>query len=262
MQFLETPNLPEADVCLAAVSGTYGVFVHALEKMGVKVIPVCSNGKLHESVKDHADLMIHHLGGNQVFIAANEPALKSAMQKFGFCVMELTSQVLSPYPNDVKLNSARLGKKLIANPKTTALELMEFCLKQEIRIIPVKQGYAKCSAAIIDEHSIITSDRGIARAAAREKIDVLLIRPGHILLRGCGYGFIGGACGKIGKDKIAFAGRIQEHPDYLQIRDFLQVRGIKAIVLADCPLTDIGGILPLCSYGASSSLRPKKKNQK
>jgi hypothetical protein len=48
----------------------------------------------------------------------------------------------------------------------------------------------------------------------------------------------------------------------LQIRDFLQVRGIKAIVLADCPLTDIGGILPLCSYGASSSLRPKKKNQK
>ncbi len=246
MQFLEKPNLPETDVCLSAVSATYPVLIRALEQYGIQTISVRSCGGLQNATKNHADILIHPLGGKEILIAAGEPALEQAFLKHGFHAIKIQSHLFTPYPNDVKLNAARLGKHLIANPKTIAPELTEFCLQEKIEIIPVRQGYAKCSSAIVDEHSIITSDMGIAKAVKKKNIDALLIRPGYIFLEGYDYGFIGGTCGKIGKYQIAFAGRIQDHPDYPLIRDFLAARKIEPIVLTNCPLTDIGGIIPLC----------------
>lgn len=52
----------------------------------------------------------------------------------------------------------------------------------------------------------------------------------------------------ISKHKIAFCGRIQDHPDYPSIKKFLEARKIEPVVLADIPLTDIGGIIPLMEF--------------
>ena len=246
MKFLHDPNLPETDVSMAVVSGTYPAFNDALHRLGVDTILVSYDPKNANQLTDHADLQIFDFGDGAVYLSSGLPKIKKKLEKLGFHVTELPYMVSGPYPHDVKLNAVLLRKWLIVNPKTAAPEFLN-CFSQTKRIISVKQGYTKCSTAVVDNHSIITSDQGIAAAASKGGIDVLQIRPGYIRLKGYDYGFIGGACGKIGADRIAFCGRIEDHPDFPRIKTFLSAREIIPVTLADCPLTDVGGIVPLIS---------------
>ena len=74
-------------------------------------------------------------------------------------------------------------------------------------------------------------------------IDVLLISPGYIDLPGLDYGFIGGASGLIGKNKLFFTGRLNAHPDYNRIVDFLQKNKSKPIFSNREQPIDLGSIL-------------------
>ena len=76
-------------------------------------------------------------------------------------------------------------------------------------------------------------------------MQALKIRDGFIELPGYNYGFIGGACGLISPYKLAFAGDVTRHPDYLAIKTFLHSQKVEAICLHDGNLFDIGGILPI-----------------
>ena len=82
-----------------------------------------------------------------------------------------------------------------------------------LELIPVKQGYAKCSLCIVSENAVITADEGLAYTLCRAGLDVLKIIPGCIRLPGYGYGFIGGCCGKLDAATMAFAGDPLTHPD-------------------------------------------------
>ena len=109
----------------------------------------------------------------------------------------------------------------------------------------VAQGYANCSVAVVDEHSIITADCGIAKACRAAGLDVLQICPGFIRIPVYDTGFIGGCCGKLGADQLAFTGRLDSHPDGMKIRAFIKECGVQIIELTDEPLFDIGGLLQL-----------------
>lgn len=97
----------------------------------------------------------------------------------------------------------------------------------------------------MDENSIITADRGIAAAARKNRIDVLVIRPGFIALDGFPYGFIGGAAFKMAKETLAFTGTLDWHPDQAAIEEFLAARKIKPVYITHYPIFDIGGVLPV-----------------
>ena len=112
-------------------------------------------------------------------------------------------------------------------------------------MIACKQGYARCSVCVVDENSIITADRGIAAAARKNGIDVLMIRPGFIALDGFPYGFIGGAAFKIAADILSFTGTLDRHPDKAAIEDFLSAKKIKPVYITHYPIFDIGGALPV-----------------
>jgi hypothetical protein len=248
MHYIENPGLPETEVSLAAVSGTYPELIDALHQCGIQTIPVLPERGKSEWLAGHSDLHIFHAGGCNLFLSAGTGRLKQNLLQYDFRITELPYVISSPYPDDVRLNALLLGKKAIVNQLTIGKEIFDYIIAKKYRIISVKQGYAKCSAAVVDENSIITSDSGIAKAAAQAGIEVLKITEGFIRLKGFQYGFIGGACGKISKHKIAFCGRIQDHPDYPSIKKFLEARKIEPVVLADIPLTDIGGIIPLMEF--------------
>lgn len=144
------------------------------------------------------------------------------------------------YPDNIAFNAACTGRYFIHNTAHTAKHLLDAARAKGMHIIDVKQGYTKCNTAIIDETSVITSDKGICKAASPH-LDVLLIRPGHIILTGFNYGFIGGTCGRVG-DEIIFNGNISAHPDYNEIRAFIENRGLN-IKYFDYPLEDIGSII-------------------
>ena len=97
----------------------------------------------------------------------------------------------------------------------------------------------------MNENSVITEDEGIAEILKRHNIDVLKISAGDVLLPGHDYGFLGGASGKISKDKLFFAGDIKSHRDYKDIYNFCTMRDVMPISLCEGRLIDLGSIIPV-----------------
>ncbi len=155
---------------------------------------------------------------------------------------EELAQLTEKYPSDVAFCAACTGKYFLHNLKFTHPRLLSVAEQMGMRMIHVRQGYAKCSTVIVDRDSIITYDRGIAAPAEAAGMSVLLIRPGHIHLPGYDTGFIGGASGRV-DDAVIFNGNLMGHPDGAAIRDFVLSRGLRCLWLEQFSLSDIGSIL-------------------
>lgn len=175
---------------------------------------------VYPQIASHADIYMCRLG---------DKVIHANPQEIGYS-----------YPGNIAFNAACTGRYFIHNTAHTSKRLLDAAVSKGMSIIDVKQGYTKCNTAVIDKTSVITSDKGICKAASPH-LDVLLIRPGHILLRGFEYGFIGGTCGRIGNE-IIFNGDISAHPDYDEIQAFIESRGLN-IKYFDYPLEDIGSII-------------------
>ncbi len=139
------------------------------------------------------------------------------------------------YPKCSAYNTAITENFAICNEGITDRVILQSVKEQGLEIINVRQGYAKCSLCVFPG-GVITSDEGIYKKI-HQKIDTLLIRPGFISLPGCEYGFIGGASGYFGK--LYFLGDITLHPDYQEIKHFLQKKKIE-FEYGSSPLTDFG----------------------
>lgn len=246
--FLEHPNLPEGTVATAAVSSLHKALHRCMREWGTEPLLITPSAYLPKAVCSHADLLCHPLGGNKVIVARGEKNIYFDIQSIGAQAVESTSIPGAVYPRDVPLCAARVGRFLIANPGTTDRSILEDGAARRLQLLPVRQGYTRCSVAVVDARSIITSDAGIAKAALAAGMDVLQIRPGFIELPGYDTGFIGGCCGLIAKDRMLFCGAVERHPDYRAIRSFLEKRRIAIVSVPDMTLTDVGGILPLQEY--------------
>ena len=165
-----------------------------------------------------------------------------------FNIKNISDNPGNQYPDDVRLNCAVIGNKIICNTKTIAHEVLEYAYEIGLTVINVNQGYSRCSICVVNENAIITDDISIFTAAQNFLDDVQFISKNSIRLDGYNYGFIGGCCGKIDKDKIAFNGSIESHDDYKLILDFLNRNKVECIELHNDRLTDIGGILPLTEF--------------
>ena len=188
MHIVKTPNLPQGRVEAVLVNEKAENIADALAQRGVMVltVPVCR--MISGPVSSHADLQYHHLGGSR--IAAAFPASKTSEQikELGFRILAAQRAIGSPYPGDIGLDAARIGSLLICRLPYTDPALLDYCEKNDVQIINVRQGYAKCSVCVVDERSIITADEGIAAAAETNGIAVLRIRAGYIELPGMSCG--------------------------------------------------------------------------
>lgn len=242
-KIIENPNLPDNDVKLAAISESAGESRLFLNSLGIKTIEIKNNFNLSESVSSHADIRMLHIQNKCLYVYFDEKNLFKNLQFF--TVESINYKMSKKYPDDVRLNCAIIGNKIICNKRTIAKEILEFAESNNFIIINTKQGYSRCSICIINENAIITDDDSIYKAAQNFFDDTLLISKGSIGLKGANYGFIGGCTGKIGKNKIAFNGRIESHSDHNKIIDFLNKYNMYAVELTNRKLEDIGGILPL-----------------
>ncbi len=180
-------------------------------------------GTVAEPIRNHPDLVYCRLKKDAIFLG--------------------DEQRLTPeYPGDILYNGFSTGKYFIHDLKHTDEQLLKAV--DELGLIPVnvKQGYACCSIVPVDEDSIITADRGIARAAEAAGIRALTVEAGHVELPGYDTGFLGGTSGRV-EDEIVFNGDLSAHPDYESIRDFIGSRGLKVKFFESYPLRDIGSII-------------------
>lgn len=243
MKYIEKPNLPQTRVRLAAISETAGEAAENLKALGIDTLKIPPLATLPYGIASHADLQLLHLNSNK-FITCNE-------HLFGFVQVAEKTEIktvktpTSDYPDDVPLNAAIVGNYIICNPKTVSRLILDFADSSGLTVIPVSQGYSKCSVCILNESAIITDDISIYRAAQNFLNDVTFVKKNSIVLKGYNYGFIGGCCGKISNNIIAFNGEICSHSDCNRIVDALSRNKLKAVELKSGILEDIGSILPI-----------------
>lgn len=249
-RFIKTPFLPEGKVKTVIVDKRVSKCVqNKIRANGINIIetPYCSN--LYEAVSAHPDMLMHHIGGDEIIVAPNiYHDVRKELEKLNFKVIEGDIVLKSTYPDNVAYNVGRIGEIVIHNFKYTDKKIIKRLEEKELKLINVKQGYSKCSICLVNEKAVITSDRGIAKELEKHDIDVLLIRSGYIDLPGLDYGFIGGASGLIDSKKILFCGDIRKHPDYKSIKKFLKKYLVSFEAVEDKKLIDIGSIIPITEY--------------
>lgn len=195
-----------------------------ISSLGVIPVPLAPFGGADDITGAHTDMQMCRLGN-----AADSPLVRAK------------NPLPAAYPACAAYNALAAGGLFIHRLDCTAPELLAAAEKLSLRLVNVRQGYAKCATAMVSDTAVITSDRGIARAL-EGSAEVLLISSGHVVLPGYEYGFIGGACGTVG-GKLVFCGDLSEHPDGEAIRRFAGKNGREVIDIKGYPLTDVGSII-------------------
>lgn len=262
-RILKTPLLPQGRATVA-VSGEANKAIEALKKTGVEVFELSANSKLSPPVSCHADCNLLQLDGS-TFICDEElvPSFNAFIEKEMFVncltigqgnekivtedeiVTVITEKIASPYPNEVAINVKMLGDCVVCNTKHVSNTVRNFAASKGLKLHHCNQGYVGCSSVLISPYAAMTDDESVCDAFYRIGLDCLMLSKGQIKLSGYSYGFIGGSCGLIDKNLIAFNGSLETHNDAEKIKSFLNKYNIGYVELTDDPLTDIGGIVPI-----------------
>lgn len=241
---IKTPCLPKCDIKHCLIGERYTDEIRELNELGIKCITLNKNPLLDDEISCHADMNAFNFGNGQVLLSRGLTG-ESELKKIGLEPVISTSEISSPYPNDIPLNVALTGKHIICNSAYTAKEIIDFTKSNNVEIINTKQGYSKCNLCIVNENAVITEDNGLAYLLNNCQYNVLLISSGDIYLSDAHYGFLGGASCKISYDKMYFSGDLSKHRDYESIVNFLELYNVKPIYNKARRLTDFGGIIQL-----------------
>ena len=240
--YVKSPHLPMGKVGLCAIGERYRPQLgRALEALGAEPLWLPDAPGADGRVAGHADLSLLHLGG-RLIVSSCSGKTDAELVRRGFELVSCPGPGRE-YPADCSLNACIAGGCFIHRLDITAPAALENAAGLEL--VNTAQGYAKCSACVVDGRSIMTADRGIAAAARKRGLDVLELSPGYVELEGFPYGFLGGACFKCAPDVMAFTGRIDGHPDFERIEAFLAARSIRPVYLTDRAVFDVGSVLPL-----------------
>jgi dihydroorotate dehydrogenase len=112
---------------------------------------------------------MHHLGSEKIIYApGTNTEFLDALKAYGFRLIEGKTVLSDSYPGNIAYNAARVGNYAIHNFRYTDPLLKDMLEKTGVEFINVKQGYSKCSICIVDQNRIITSDKGIEKAAEKK----------------------------------------------------------------------------------------------
>ena len=246
-KFVEHANLPHAVDQLLVGEKYRQQLDEALKCLKIRPIYCPSNPCIDERLSGHCDLSILHAGGNTVFLASylKGSDFSKELEAQGFRILYPQEVMDKNYPKDAPLNLCLLKNAFYYAEKVSNQQIVEHLTGKGFQPLSVRQGYCRCSVCIVNERSIITSDRGVYRTALENGSDCLLIEPGNISLEGFDYGFIGGSSFKISDDQLCFTGNLNAHPDKDAILYFLEKHNVRPVFLTDQPIFDIGSAVPL-----------------
>lgn len=246
--FIELPHCPQDKVSKVIISNlNYGI-AEVLSSYGIQYILSESLNTISGVEKNHADMVCTYLGNGKIIVAKNHAVLNQKLKSEGLEVTSSYFELVGEYHQGIcALNCVQVGQYIFGNKKYIDPVILQHIVDQSLNFIDISQGYAKCSTAVVGTSAIITADRSIATAAQQTKqIDVLQIDVGDIFIESYNYGFIGGACGLLDKDILAFCGNIKSHKNYNDIKSFALNHRVQLLSLEKGSLCDIGGIIPIC----------------
>ncbi|ABK60593.1 DUF6873 family GME fold protein [Clostridium novyi] len=214
-----------------------------LINLGYKIITCPSSNKLYYAICGHPDILMHIINKKNIIVHKDTPNnFIESLKTLGMNVILSKNSLDSKYPKDIILNAVNLSDYFVHYLKNTDKVLLNEIKKEKKKLINTKQGYTKCSTAIVNDNAIMTSDTTIAKALKDENIDVLLLPPGDIELPGLDYGFIGGTCGLIENNTLAFYGDLKNYIYGKEVLNFLKKHKVEPVFLRKGKLIDRGSI--------------------
>jgi len=247
LRFLKEPFIPESKVKLMLIDGrTPESILEKLSSLGINFIFTEKCTSVHDSISFHPDIQLHPLGNSKFVVCPQSfETLSEKLSQHDCKIICGTNPLTSNYPGDVAYNVARIGKICLHNFIYTDPIIKNYLKENKFVLENVKQGYSKCSVAILNKSAIITSDKGIHQSATKHGIDSLMISSGYIKLDGQSYGFIGGCTGLITPNLLAITGTLERHPDYKRIMNFAYKHDISIMFLSENIPIDIGSLIPI-----------------
>lgn len=213
-----------------------------LEDFGLDVMFSYENKNVLNHLKYHADMQLANID-DSVYVCAPEcyDYYSNILKVFNKCIIKGNTFLSCNYPMDIAYNIIVTGKYAIHNFKYTDSIIKDY-IKQK-KMINVSQGYCACTLCVLGDKAFITSDRGLYKMLTSNKIDVLLTDDSSVLLSGFDHGFLGGASMMISDDLLAVNGKIENHPDYNNIKSFCSNYGISVYSLSNSPVMDVGSFI-------------------
>ena len=223
-------------ICFVS-AGLEKVFYNYLKKIEFEIFKIYPLKVTYKSINKHPDIFMFSTENKMIVSPKMYNRLKNnnLLNKF---IIKGKSIIKEKYPENIFYNVFQLKDYVIHNTKYTDLKIKKIIDK---KWIDVNQGYTNCNCLKIDDKSFITSDKGIYESVKKYNIDCLLIRSGYIKLDGLDYGFIGGS-GLKHNNEIIFYGDISKHPDFKEIKEFINNKGL-SIKFFNFPLEDIGSVI-------------------
>ncbi|MBQ2931672.1 MAG: hypothetical protein IJE62_02365 [Clostridia bacterium] len=214
-----------------------------LEENDITYYKTASLDYLYKPVNTHPDMQIHFVDDSTAVVAPDVFEYYKNLLPAGIMILKGKKNPGRTYPEDTAYNVAKVGKRIIGRHASLEVVIKEIYTQKGYDFVDVKQGYAKCNLCIVDENSVITEDEGLCNALTKTGIDVLKIQAGAVMLPGFKNGFLGGASGFVSKNKLAFCGNLENHPDSDKIFDFVKSKNVDIIQLSSTKLCDYGSIL-------------------
>ncbi|MBE6795126.1 MAG: hypothetical protein E7533_00920 [Ruminococcaceae bacterium] len=242
-KLVSSPNLPENKVKKLIIGKCNTKEIAELNELSIDTVCIEGGNSLDSEIRSHADVLCFNTGKGELFVSPELNELNLTSDRFK--VTQIKNSVRSPYPEDVPLNCAFIGDKIICNTKYVSDEIVSFAEKNKLTIIHTNQGYSKCSLCVVNKNAVITEDAGLYRLLKFYQFDVLKIESGQVYLSKNHSGFIGGASGLLSNKLIYFSGNIYSHKNYNNIKCFLDNYSINIYCNKSRQLRDFGGIIQL-----------------
>ncbi len=223
------------------------------------LIQIPRSDKVYFEISSHVDIFCTKLNDTLILEPSVYNLLKEQINKEDLCKKNIISGnelVSYKYPNDIKYNVCQIGRYVIHNFKYTDKSVLEKIYNMGLEKIDIKQGYSKCSIAVIDEKSVIVTDKKIANALQKKQIDVLLLENENIIkniklfslkndnMYSNMNGFIGGAISRF-KDKIVIFGDLEKIDINYKIYDYITSKKLEIVQFKGHDIVDYGGIIEI-----------------
>ncbi len=202
---------------------------------------VPSTSLLYPAVCGHPDMLLHIIDNKNIILHKNiDKKFVESLKNLGINIILSNNSLRDKYPKDITLNALNIGNIFMHKLNYTDPNLIS--LVNHKKLLNINQGYAKCSTAIVSENAVMTSDMKIGKILKENNIDVLLLPPGDIILPSLDYGFIGGTCGLLDNNTLAFYGDLDMYKYGNEVLSFLRKHNVEPIFLSKSKLIDRGSI--------------------
>lgn len=217
--------------------------------LGYNIIELKKSEKVYSEISSHVDIFVCKIDDILICEKSQYEYLKKQISSASIICGE--DEVQTKYPNDIKYNICQIGKFVVHNFKFSDKKINQIINKKGLNKIQVSQGYSNCSIAVINEKSVITSDKKIAQELEKNNIDCLYFENNSnikLLNENDKYskmnGFIGGAIGKA-EDKVIVFGDLLKIDKSGKIRYFIEKNNLSLIDFKGLDVIDYGGIITI-----------------